>query len=131
MLVLGTAFGSAMFPTTKTQTATISETITVNHTTTLVSIPNNETYFAIYNETCNVLFIAEAFPAPFQYPIYNVSTCCTNFTFTYTATTYTSTVPVVQVLIPSYIVSNIGTVTETASGIPGLDWNETVCTYTG
>ena len=34
MLVLGTAFGSVMFPVTKTQITTAFETITVNHTTT-------------------------------------------------------------------------------------------------
>src|SRR5579862_7627105 len=84
MLVIGTALGSVMFPTTKIQTTTSSETTTLNHTTTVVSIPKNETYFANYNGTCKVLIIHYEVPTPYQYPFGTISTCCTSFTFTNT-----------------------------------------------
>jgi hypothetical protein len=131
MLVIGAALGSAIFPATKFQTSTSPETITLNHTTTVVSVPRNETYFAFYNETCDVLVMEVLDPAPWQYPFGTVSTCCTIFTFTDFLTSYNSTVPIVRVLFPSYIMINNGTETQTNSGYNGIQWTETACTFTG
>ncbi len=81
------------------------------------------------NATCTVsIFVVEE-PAPWQYPFDNVSSCCTTFSFTNVMTSYASAVT--ENMSSGNIVTINDTQTETDSGIPGLQWTDTVCTYTG
>ena len=81
------------------------------------------------NENCTVLNVEFIDPQPYQYPFDNVSTCCTSFTFSHTVSSYASSVTITENL--GNIVTTNGTSTITFSGYPGVEWTETVCTYTG
>jgi hypothetical protein len=83
------------------------------------------------NEICTVFDGANYYPQPYQYPIFNASTCCTNFTVTYTPPVRSFGSEVTESESSGNIVTIISTGTIAFSGIPGDKWTETVCTYTG
>jgi hypothetical protein len=81
------------------------------------------------NETCTVSITVNEYPAPWQYPIGNASTCCTTFSFTSPLGSYASATTESGSF--GNIVTITGTATITNSGVPGVEWDETICTYTG